>query len=152
MRYPSILTPRSFFAWLAALVISTTMAFAQTSDKEAPAELRSGAQDVINGQINAFKARDHEKAFGFAAPNLKQLFGSTDRFIGMVKKGYGAIYGADVWSFGRSRFHDETLYQEVLLRGPNGRDWVALYTLRRNGDGEWNIHGVQMKPAEGRST
>ncbi|MEP1208010.1 MAG: DUF4864 domain-containing protein [Rhizobiaceae bacterium] len=117
-----------------------------------PAELQTLAHSVIDGQISAFRARDHETAFGFAAPSIRQMFGTTDRFIGMVKNGYGAIYGARSWSFGRGEARGDALVQEVLIKGPQGRDWVALYTLRKQPDGSWRIAGVQMKQAELRST
>lgn len=128
------------------------VASAQISDQEAPAEMRIGGQTVINGQINAFRSKRHDDAFSFADPNIRSVFGSTDRFIGMVKNGYGAIYGARQWSFGRSRFLNGDLFQEVLLTGPNGKEWMALYTLRQQPDGSWKITGVQMKEGVARTT
>lgn len=135
---------------LAGRVLFATESLAQTA--EAPVELRNGAQAVIDSQMNAFRAQDHNKAFSHAAPTLQKMFGSTDRFIGMVKQGYGAIYRAKNWSFGRSGMQGETLYQEVLISGPNGGDWLALYTLRKGEDGTWRIHGVQMKQGSAQST
>lgn len=126
-------------------------AWAQSGQKLSPA-LQMTAESVIGGQISAFRAGDHEEAYSYAAPSIRQIFGSTDRFIGMVKKGYGAIYGARNWSFGRGEARGDALVQEVLLVGPQGKDWVALYTLRKQADGSWRIAGVQMKPAELQST
>ena len=117
-----------------------------------PTELQVEVQRIIGSQIQAFRSEDHEKAFSFAAPSIQQIFGSTDRFIKMVKKGYGAIYGARSWSFGRGEVRGDALVQEVLIMGPQGRDWVALYTLRKQPDGSWRIAGVQMKQAELQST
>ncbi|MEM8749285.1 MAG: DUF4864 domain-containing protein [Pseudomonadota bacterium] len=134
-----------------ALSFAVTPA-AHAQSEQAPAAQRSGAQAVINSQINAFKTREHDKAFSHAAPNLQKIFGDTDRFIGMVKSGYGAIYGAQNWSFGRSGMQGETLYQEVLITGPNGREWLALYTMKQGSDGVWRIHGVQMKQGQAQST
>ena len=108
-------------------------------------QLQSTAKNIISGQINAFKTRNHERAFGYAAPGLQKLFGSTDRFIKMVKSGYGAIYGAQSWSYGRSTLKDGALLQEVMLSGPHGRDWVALYTLKQQADGRWRITSVLIK-------
>ncbi|MEP0945194.1 MAG: DUF4864 domain-containing protein [Rhizobiaceae bacterium] len=126
-------------------------AYAQSGPK-LPPQLQKTAESIIGGQISAFKAGDHDAAYGYAAPSIRQIFGSTDRFIGMVKKGYGPIYGARNWSFGRGEARGDALIQEVLLIGPQGRDWVALYTLRKQPDGTWRIAGVQMKPAELQST
>jgi len=110
------------------------------------------AQEIINGQFQAFRDRQHKTAFGFAAPHLQTLFGSTDRFIGMVKKGYGPIYNAKEWSFGRSRFDNGTVFQEVLVSGPDGRQWMALYEVRQQSDGSWRINGVQLVPSKAQST
>ena len=122
------------------------------SEPNMPAELQTEAQRIIGSQIQAFRSEDHEKAFSFAAPSIQQIFGSTDRFIKMVKNGYGAIYGARNWSFGRGEVRGDALVQEVLIIGPQGRDWVALYTLRKQPDGTWRIAGVQMKQADLQST
>lgn len=138
---------------LAAIWLMTPAAGVQPALAQSNLDVQNGpAQDVISGQINAFKAKDHEGAFSYAAPTIRKMFRSTDRFIGMVKGGYAPIYGAQRWSFGRARERDGALYQEVMLVGPLGRDWVALYTLRKQADGTWKIAGVQMKPAESRST
>lgn len=108
-------------------------------------------QAVITGQIEAFRSGAHEKAFSFAAPTIKGMFGSTDRFITMVRKGYGAIYGAQRHNFGRNRVTRDTILQEVRIVGPQGKDWVAIYTLRRQQDGSWKIAGVQMTQADTKS-
>ena len=133
------------------ILVATGIVRAQT-EPALPAELQNEAQMIIGSQIEAFRSRDHEKAFSFAAPSIQQIFGSTDRFIKMVKNGYGAIYGARNWSFGRGEVRGDALVQEVLIIGPQGRDWVALYTLRKQPDGSWRIAGVQMKQADLQST
>ena len=117
-----------------------------------PETLKTVTQDIIGGQINAFKAKDHDRAFGYAAPGIRQMFGTTDQFIKMVRSGYSAIYGAQNWSFGRGEIKDDIVVQEVLLTGPAGRDWVALYTLRKQDDGSWRIAGVQILPGAAQNT
>ena len=46
-----------------------------------PENLKSVVQDIVGGQITAFKDRDHERAFGYAAPSIRQMFGTTDRLL-----------------------------------------------------------------------
>ena len=138
-------------ASLLVVLLTTGIARAE-SEPKLPAELQTVVQQIIVGQIEAFRSEDHEKAFSFAAPSIQEIFGSTDRFIRMVKNGYGAIYGARNWSFGRGEMRGEELAQEVLIVGPEGRDWVALYTLRKQSDGTWLIYGVQMIQADLQST
>jgi len=136
--------------WL-AMCLSVDATGAQSrpqSRPQLPNDLKMMAQAVIGGQISAFRAGEHEIAFGYAAPSIRQMFGSTDQFIGMVKSGFGAIYGARNWSFGRGENKEDALLQEVMITGPRGRDWIALYTLRKQADGSWRIAAVQIKPAE----
>ncbi len=105
------------------------------------------AQSVIDSQIKAFRAGESVEAFSYAAPNLQAMFRNHKNFIAMVKQGYGAIYEAQSWTFGRSKVEDGTLYQEMLITGPKGRGWGALYSLRQEKDGTWRIHGVQLDKA-----
>ena len=51
-----------------------------------------GIQSTITGQMEAFRADDFERAFGFAAPNIKRMFGSPDRFGTMVRNGYPMVW------------------------------------------------------------
>ena len=143
---------QGIFAVGVLVATALSPASAQYSEAEAPAGLRSGAQDTIDQQFSAFRAREHEKAFSHAAPRLQKLFGSTERFIGMVKGGYGAIYNARTWQFGRSRMKDGVLFQEVIVNGPKGKDWMALYELKQEENGSWKIQGVRLVPASTRST
>ena len=110
------------------------------------------AQAVIGGQIDSFKAQRHGEAFSNAAPGIRLMFRNETNFIRMVKKGYMPIYGARDYRFGRTRVDGATLYQEVLLTGPNGRSWVALYTMARAKDGSWKIAGVRLVPGNEQST
>lgn len=133
-----------------ALVVGVNSTMAQAN--AVPDGAKSGAQSIIDGQFQAFRDRDHPKAFSKAAPQLQQLFGSVERFVAMVKQGYGVIYDAKDWSFGRIKLKDGLLFQEVQVSGPNGRQWTALYTMRQLPDGSWRIAAVQLLPSAGFST
>ncbi len=125
---------------------------ASTFTLNAQANDIAGAQAVIDGQIKAFRAGENVEAFSYAAPNLQVMFRNHQNFIAMVKRGYGAIYEAQSWTFGRNRMEDGTLYQEMLITGPKGRGWGALYSLRQEADGTWRIHGVQLDKSALQST
>ena len=110
------------------------------------------AQGVIDAQIKAFRSGSHEQAFSHAAPTLRRMFGGTDNFIAMVKRGYMPIYGARNWRFGRTKEQGGRTFQEVLLTGPDGRSWVALYTMIQGSDGVWKIAGVRIVPGNDLAT
>ncbi len=107
---------------------------------------------VIDGQINAFRQRAHERAFSYASPSLQILFRDVDNFIRMVKEGYDPIYRARDWAFGRNQVDGNNIYQEVLISGPEGREWVALYTLQKQSDGNWKITGVRLLKSNAKTT
>ena len=111
-------------------------------------------QSVITGQIDAFRSGDNERAYSYAAPNIKAIFPSVDRFMGMVANGYRPVQMPRSFAFGRSRELEggKVIAQEVLLVGPDGKDYVALYVLQRASDGSWKIAGVQIVPGKAQST
>lgn len=126
---------RTFAFALAGLLVATTSGIADDAQD---------VRGVIGGQIESFKAGRHEEAFGYAAAPIRTMFRNKETFVRMVQQGYRPIYGAKSYRFGRSRGEAGTMFQEVMITGPAGGSWVALYTLRRNADGEWKIAGVRL--------
>ena len=118
---------------------------AQTTDENA-------VQSVIEDQINAFQAKDYDRAFSHAAPTIKQIFKTTDRFVSMVKNGYQPLYNPDSYAFSRSIEQGGSVYQEVIVTDKNGKQWQAVYTLKQQEDGSWKITGVKMEPTQGAAT
>ncbi|SIQ08542.1 protein of unknown function [Rhizobium sp. RU20A] len=101
-------------------------------------------QKIIAAQVQAFLDDDADTAYGFASPAIRTLYPDKDRFFAMVKRGYGPVYRPDNFSFGRSKVDGDSIIQEVLIKGPDGKDWTALYQLLRQPDGSLKINGVQM--------
>ena len=77
------------------------------------------------------------------------MFPSIDRFIGMVRSGYEVIYSAQSHTFGRNIDVNGRIHQEVIITGPNGKQWQAVYTLQRQSEGSWKIVGVKLEPYTG---
>ena len=128
---------RTTAALLLALALASS---AQADDQQL-------VQGVIGSQIDSFRSGEHGQAFGHAAASIQLMFRNQENFARMVQQGYAPIYGAQNYRFGRSKAGEGgTLYQEVLLTGPNGKSWVALYTMARDKDGVWKIAGVRLVP------
>ena len=126
---------------LAASLLVPAAAFAQ----------QGGAPDsemVISSQIEAFRAGDGERAFSFAAPGIRRAFGNSGAFMSMVKRGYMPVYAPRSFSFGRYSERNGLIFQEVLVTGPAGKEWVALYTLQRQDDGSLRITGVRLAESD----
>lgn len=137
---------------IAATLFSCLLAFAQAQAQTSGSSDEVAIQNVIDDQIRAFKSKDHDRAFSHAAPTIKQIFKTSDRFIGMVKNGYEPLYNPDSYAFSRNIEQGGSVYQEVLVTDQNGKQWQAVYTLKRQEDGSWKITGVKMEPTQGAAT
>lgn len=109
-------------------------------------DITAAGQVVIESQINAFLADDMATAYSFASPEIKAIYPDQSRFFDMVKRGYQPVYRPGNFAFGRSKpaADGSGIVQEVLISGPDGQDWTAIYSLIRQADGSLKINGVQM--------
>lgn len=138
---------------LLVFVAAGLLAFsAFAEDVPIPPADAMATRSVITDQLQAFKTRDHTRAYSHAAPNIKEYFETVDKFIGMVSKGYGAIYSSEAHVFGRSTIINNEIYQEVIITDAQGKQWQAVYTLKQQEDGSWKITGVKMNPYTGATT
>ncbi|HEV7246885.1 MAG TPA: DUF4864 domain-containing protein [Shinella sp.] len=101
-------------------------------------------QTVIQSQITAFLNDDAKTAYSFASPTIRGKFPSESAFFDMVKKGYAPVYRPGNFAFGRSKVTGDMVVQEVLISGPDGKDWTALYQVVKQPDGSYKINGVHM--------
>lgn len=110
----------------------------------------AAVQSVIKDQLAAFREGDADAAFSFAAPQIKNMFRTPEVFVGMVRRGYKAVYDANEPVFLRGREIEGGRYaQEVGLVDDGGKAWTALYTLERQDDGAWRITGCYLREADG---
>lgn len=125
--------------------IGLVVAIAFLVSPKAPAEPSSAdaaaIRAVIEGQIEAFRADDGERAYGYAAPGIKQLFPSVEGFMRMIRLGYSPVYRPSAVVFGALRESPHGPVKEVFLTDQAGNAWTALYTLERQEDGSWLISG-----------
>lgn len=133
-------------AVVAALVLGSPSAQAQ--DNGTPGS--NGIEATIGAQIEAFRADDFATAFTFASPNIQGLFGTSERFGLMVRKGYPMVWRPDDVQFLELREIGGALWQKVLIRDMAGGLHVLDYQMIRTDDG-WKIDGVQLLPAPGMS-
>lgn len=103
-------------------------------------------QNVIERQIDAFLHDDAKAAYSFASPTIREKFPDEAAFFEMVKRGYPPVYRPGNYAFGRSKVSGDTVLQEVLITGSDGKDWTAIYQVIRQPDGSYKINGVYMQP------
>ncbi len=113
----------------------------------------TAAQASIDAQLRAFLADDNAAAYSYAAPNVKQIFPTLEMFMGMVSNGYKPVQKPKSYSFGKFEWMGSNkIAQRVMLVGPDGKDYEALYTLELQPDGVWRITGVSLKESKTLST
>lgn len=131
---------------LLAVALSLLMPVMPTNADEAA---RSTAQEIIRSQIEAFKAGQDAAAYSYASPTIQGYFPDISVFMDMVKRGYAPVYAPRNYDFGRTKEpSDGVVIQELLVTGPDGKPWTAVYTLVRQSDGAWKINGVQLLPGD----
>lgn len=125
---------------LAAVLMMTASAGAQSAGDTDRAAIVS----VIEAQIEAFRLDDGERAFSFASPAIRRMFGTPGRFMAMVRSGYQAVYRPRDVAFLDLVPSDRGPTQAVQLVGPDGRVVIGLYFMQAQPDGTWKINGVQL--------
>jgi hypothetical protein len=133
-------------ALLAAFMLVQGVAYAGDAEIKA-------AQGAIAAQMKAFQAGDGELAYSYAAPSIKRIFPSVDIFMGMVESAYQPVRNPRSFSFGKVQEMGATsIVQQVLLTGPDGKEYEAIYTLELQPDGAYRITGVSLKASNALST
>lgn len=104
-------------------------------------------RSVIEAQLQAFRADDGPRAFGYASPAIQGLFGDPETFMGMVRQGYPAVYRPREVEFRDLAPEGGGLTQRVLFVGPDGVPVMAAYLMQRQPDGSWRINGCVLERA-----
>ena len=127
---------------LALLALAGTAAAqeAMLSDSD-----RAAIRDIIAKQVEAFRRDDGDAAFGLASPMIQGMFGGSNLFMDMVRRGYQPVYRPRAFDFREIVELDGQPTQKVHVIGPDGRPVVAFYPMTRLPDGSWRINGCYLK-------
>jgi Domain of unknown function (DUF4864) len=105
---------------------------------------QSAIRSVIEGQIAAFRRDDGVAAFSFASPAIRGIFGTPGQFMEMVRSGYQPVYRPRSIAFQELDATPSGWIQPVVVVGPDGRSYLALYSMQRQEDGSWRINGCHL--------
>jgi hypothetical protein len=105
-------------------------------------------QSVIAGQIEAFQADDFARAFTYASPTIKGLFGTSENFGAMVRKGYPMVHHPSAVRMLDLREVAGNLWQRVMVTDQAGNTHLLDYQMVETPDG-WQINAVQLLPQAG---
>lgn len=124
-----------------ALAIFAALAFPVAAAEVLPPE--PAIEQTIQGQIDAFLVDDFARAFTYASPTIRSIFGDADRFGAMVRNGFPMVWRPDEFRFLELRDIDGQLWQKVIIRDEFGAVHVLDYQMLQTDDG-WRINGVQI--------
>ena len=110
---------------------------------------RAAIRSLIQDQLDAFQHDDGTTAYSFASPGIRSIFPDADGFMAMVRQGYQPVYRPKSVTFGDLVDTPSGPMQKVYLIGPDGKDYVAVYSLERQPDGTWKISGCVIVPDDG---
>jgi hypothetical protein len=127
-----------------AIVLWGFMSVASLADSISATD-KAEFQRIITAQITAFRADDGPAAYDFAAPVVRNIFPTPEIFMTMVKQGYPQVYRPQSFNF------TETLIdplgkpaQKMTVVGPDGKSYIALYSMEKQPDGTWRISGCTL--------
>ncbi len=102
---------------------------------------------TIQQQLDAFNAQDISKAWTYASPNIKGIFGTPDQFGEMVEKVYPMVWRHDAVRMLELRTVAGNLWQRVMITDVGGRTYLLDYMMVETQDG-WQINAVQLLPQQ----
>jgi hypothetical protein len=103
-------------------------------------------RETIQNQLDAFQADDFARAFTYASPTIKGLFGTPENFGAMVMNGYPMVYRPAEVEMLDLREIAGNLWQRVRITDQSGRVHFLDYQMIETPEG-WQINGVQILPA-----
>jgi hypothetical protein len=109
-------------------------------------------QTVVQSQLTAFAKDDADKAFSYAAPELRKSIGSSAAFMAMVKGSYPVVYRPASVAFLKPESTGDDIIQRVQMLDASGASWLAVYSLQRQKDKTWRISGCVLVENRNRAT
>lgn len=136
-----------------ALYLSAAIALAGVATPAAAGSLTANEEKaiiaVVRSQLDAFAAEDAEKAFSFAAPNIRALLGTAANFLEMVRSQYDIVVHPASVVFFKPKGDGTVSVLKVQMTDEDGDVWNATYTLQRQKDRQWRITGCVITEAIG---
>lgn len=149
--HPAALHARRLLA-AAGAAIALLLAAAPVHANALAAADEKSVRTVVESQLAAFAKDDADKAFSFAAPNVRQAVGSAAGFMAMVRRDYPVVYRPASVAFLRPDGKDGQAIQRVHMTDAAGEAWMAVYSLERQKNKAWRITGCVVVENRGRMT
>lgn len=131
--------------WVASLFIAVFALASPAWAEDAAVPVATPWQDVITGQIQAFRDHDAPEAMSYAGMGFQASFPTPEAFfVAIISSGYAPIMESRSHSFGEFRMvGDTSVAQQVKFVGTNQDLYEAIYMLTQEEKG-WRVQGVQL--------
>ena len=101
---------------------------------------------VIQGQIEAFRTGDGERAFSYASAGVKQQFNTSADFFNTLKSAYESVIVPRSIVFEDLKQVMGIITQPVLFFASDGDTVIASYIMEKEDGGDWKISGCYLAP------
>lgn len=108
-------------------------------------------QSLIEAQLEAFRSGDAPRAFSFASDPIRDMFGTPENFIAMVRSQYPVVMAPASVVFLKIEHDNGATLQPVQLSDDRGQSWLAVYSMQRDSQGSWRINGCVLRRSDGSS-
>jgi Domain of unknown function (DUF4864) len=137
---------RAVMKTIEAVALATALWAVAASAEELTAD---HSRAIIERQFEAFARDDAGAAYALADPTIKEKFVDADHFLAMVRELYPPVYRHRSVEFGAfTESGDEASLRSTLV-DDDSVVWTALYSLRREPNGDWLISGCILVKSEG---
>lgn len=113
---------------------------------------RRAIQQVVQSQLDAFGADDATRAFSLASQSIRNMFGTPEQFMAMVRSSYPVVYRPASVRFLKAQPDGTTVLQPVQMSDADGQSWIAIYRLELQKDKTWRIAGCVLGQGSAQST
>lgn len=131
-----------------ASALSLALSLGPTAPAAAQDAKAAAIEAIITDQMAAFEAEDLSRAFSFASPTIKGLFGTPENFGTMVQRAYPMVYRPGSVQMLGLREVDGRLWQRVMVTDQGGAAHQLDYQVVETTEG-WQINAVQLLPQSG---
>ena len=131
------------FVGAVILAVLPLLSGAQQTDVR-PEDARA-VRAVIEAQLDAFRRDDAARAFSYAAPGIRETFGTAENFMQMVRTQYAVVYRPASVAFEAPLVSEGQVVQPVRFTDSEGSAWGAIYPMWREPDGTWRVNGCYLQ-------
>lgn len=101
-------------------------------------------REAVATQLVALSNDDASGAFALTSEGKRQLIGTPDNFLRMMKEEYNPLYRHLGTIFSQPEVVDGDAVQVVRVTDGAGKVWLAMFWMQQEDDGTWKIDGCHL--------